>query len=149
MADETWESRAIPIMDLIAANEDPHALTSLDEFSDATGLSHVEVEVELERLINAEFIEGKIHRTMSGRNRGHWRLPGAMLLERGSRAVGQWPSDDPFDALLELIDQRILDGSLDDDTKSRLKQLRSTLVDVGKGAAGGVLAALIRTGLGL
>jgi predicted nucleic acid-binding protein len=31
-------------MDVIAANEDPHAHSSLEEFSDATGLSHVEVD---------------------------------------------------------------------------------------------------------
>jgi hypothetical protein len=127
----------------------PHGLTSLDDISEATGLSHVEIEVELERLIDAGFINGEIHRTMAGDSRGHWRLKGVMLLERGSRVVGQWPSDDPYDALLELIDQRILDDSLDDDTKGRLRRLRGTLVDVGKGAAGGVLAALIRTGLGI
>ncbi len=149
MAEETWNSRAIPIMEAIAVNEDPHEMVTLDDLSQATGLSHVEVEVELERLIDGEYIQGDIHRTMAGGQRGHWRLDGSVLLERGSRTVGQWPSDDPYEALLALIDKRLLDTTLDEASKTKLQRFHSTLVDVGKGTAGGVLAALIKASVGL
>jgi hypothetical protein len=61
----------------------------------------------------------------------------------------QWPSDDSYNALLALLDQRIHDPGTDQEMKSKLERLRGTLVDVGKGAAGGVLASLVRYGLRL
>jgi hypothetical protein len=149
MASDTWSTRAIPILELIAEIEiDAHQI-SLGEVADRTGLPVEAVDVELDRLIAAGYAHGEIHRTMSGGDRRVWTYQGPVLAERGSRAVQQWPSDDPFDALLMLLDQRILDPALDPETKTRLERLRGTLVDVGKGAAGGVLAALVRAGLGL
>jgi hypothetical protein len=72
-----------------------------------------------------------------------------VLLERGARAVGQWPTDDPYEALLALIDERLLDANLDEETQTKLQRFRNALIDVGKGAAGGLLAALIRSSVGL
>ena len=43
------------------------------------------------------------------------------LREKGRRAVGQWPPDDAFDALIARLDARIL-STADDDARSRLKR---------------------------
>ena len=36
-----------------------------------------------------------------------WFLENSHLGERGLREIGAWPSDDPYDALLELIERQI------------------------------------------
>lgn len=74
---------------------------------------------------------------------------GPFLHERGARAVGQWPSDDPYKALLAVLDRRIYDEKTDPETKGKLSRLRESFVDVGQGVGTGVLSSLIRAAAGL
>lgn len=148
MAEPTWETVAIPIMDAVdALQREGVGSVALVKIAEQSGLTFEQVEAEIDLLVAAGYVGYEVVREQ-GRPRAA-RLNFAQVYEKGARIIGRWPSSDPYDALLELLDRRILDDRIDDDTRSSLRKLRGALVDVGKGAAGGVLAALVRTGLGL
>jgi len=58
--------------------------------------------------------------------------------------VGMWPSEDIYQALLDLIDSRLA-GAEDTETKTRLQGLRSALVGVGVSAGSSLLVELINS----
>lgn len=149
MVHDTWYTRALPILEAISKIEVETSLVQLGDLARETGCTAEEVDIELERLLRAGYAGGTISRTMTGGRAEPWSYVNPILEERGARAIGQWPSDDPYDALIELLDRRINDDATDAETRTKLQRLRGTLVDVGKGVAGGVLGSLIRAGLGL
>jgi hypothetical protein len=145
----TWETRALPLLHAIAALE----TTSQDEqievsvLARMTGISDREAYVELKRLLDAGYLRAQVLDVM-GDDVGETGLWDVMQLEKGSRAVGQWPSGDPYEALLALIERRMAEET-DPEARGRLDRLRGTLIEVGKGTASGVLAALVRSAAGL
>lgn len=64
-------------------------------------------------------------------------LIGVRLTERGRRAVGVWPAEDPGDALLELLAARVAAASSPEE-RSRLERL----FDAAKGLGGTALREL-------
>jgi hypothetical protein len=149
MVDDTWDNRAVPILEHVATLEATGAPFNLPHVAETLGCSRSEVQIEVDRLRSGGYLGGDL--VQKGDGAGGivvWDFRRPRLLEKGSRAVGQWPSDDPYDALLSLIEQR-LDDETDPETRTKLERLRATLLDVGKGVAGGILGSLIRAGLGL
>lgn len=53
--------------------------------------------------------------------------------------VRAWPNDDPYEALLALLDRQIA-ATDDPQRKSKLQKLASTIADVGKATIAGILA---------
>lgn len=147
MADETWTSVALPLLEQIGAHEADAVMAGAGALAAELGLDIGLVNVELERLMGDGYIDADQRVEGFGSNKVTLLAP--RLTGVGARAIGKWPSSDPYDALLNLLDERILDPHLDEETKTKLARLRSTIVDVGKGATGGVLAALIRGAIGL
>jgi hypothetical protein len=82
-------------------------LVSVGEISAATGIDGNKVVDEIERLRSAGFITSNSQKRMTGGDPSPWFLQGARLGERGARAVGIWPNEDQYQALLELLEQRI------------------------------------------
>ncbi len=146
MADRTWETLTLPVLEKVADAEAVGRDLSMEELSRDLGAPPSAIGAELVRLLNGEYITGEIEEEMG--NRAMLEISEPVLLERGARAVGKWPSDDPYEALLALLDARI-ESATDDDTRSRLRRFRDNVRDVGKGALGGVLGALIRDMAGL
>jgi hypothetical protein len=116
MAEDTWESRALPLLEALADIETTAPRATLAELEDRTGIPVAAIDVELERLVADRFIAGTISRSFGPP--GSYSLIAFHLLERGSRAVGQWPSDSPYEALLTLLEERIDDPHVDDDTRT-------------------------------
>lgn len=146
MAEDTWERVALPILNRIAEVEtaDDNTIGSVTLAAEV-GLSEAEVEVELSRLLKAGYLTGI---DMTG-FAGGLSLSGVRLEERGARVVGVWPSTDPYEALLALLDQRLVDPNLDDETKGKLRQVRDVVTTVGKGALATVLGAYIKSTVGI
>ena len=77
-----------------------------------------------------------------------WDLYGIRLLERGRRAIGQWPTEDVYETLVLMLQTQI-SNETDPERRSRLQKLLATVTDVGKDVAGSVLAAWFRQMTGL
>ena len=129
-------------MKAIATDESVTSLWMIPELAEAAGLDAEVVLVELSRLIQAGYVDAHIE-VMGAAENSH--VMNAHLSERGARAVGLWPSDDPYEALVALIEKQLAEEG-DTETKTKLRKLRETLAEVGKGTASGLLVALIQAG---
>jgi hypothetical protein len=141
VADDTWFPVALPILEEVARIE-PGDLESQD-LAGRLGLPAGKVEVEIARLLEGGFITG-IDTTGYG---GGVSMIQTRLGVSGARAVQAWPSADPYEALLQVIEQKLLDDDIDPDTRSKLTRLKSTFTEVGKGTVTALLAAFIQGGV--
>jgi hypothetical protein len=140
---EKWESRAVPIMKAIAERESAADLVMIPDIAQEAALDPEAVLVELSRLVNAGYVDGEVQIAGGGAENAHLLNP--VLSERGARAVGLWPSDDPYEALMALIEKQLAEEA-DTETKTKLQKLREALSEIGKGTASGLLVALIQAG---
>lgn len=138
MADSTWDSIAIPILEAVAAEEKLGRRPDLARVVNVTGLAPDEVARELEALLDGDFVEGSDTSSLTSFDVGSLRL-----LERGKVAVREWPGDDAYSALIELIERRIADEK-DPEHKGKLAKLREAIVAIGTGAGGNLFAELVR-----
>jgi hypothetical protein len=136
---ERWEMLSLPILEWVAEREPINDAIDLAEISSATGYDDRQVRLEIRRLREGSYLDGQ-----SAWGGGLLR---PRLLERGLRAVGEWPSDDPYAELLATIDERI--AATSGEERSRLTRLRNALVDVGQDVGKSVLVAMIKGQLGL
>jgi hypothetical protein len=144
MAESTWHERELPLLEAVRAAEESGedieraARAALPDLDQAIYLRTVQA------LIDDGKLEGKVLPSAAGPIRALIRG----LAPEGRRMVGQWPSpSDPFEGLLRAIDEQLHDSSTDAETRSALQRLRSTVVDIGKGALSGLLAAYLRGAL--
>lgn len=140
--DETWESVAVPLMKAIAERESAADLVMVGDLAESAALDPEATLVELVRLVDAQYVSGEVQ--IMGEADGSHVL-NVMLSERGARAVGLWPSGDPYEALIALIEKQLAEEG-DTETKTKLRKLRDTLGEIGKGTASGLLVALIQAG---
>lgn len=147
MAEDRWYSRALPILEAVSRRElEPNI--SIHELAREADLEPLPVSVEVERLIESRHLVVKdLARPLSS-DRATGRLLLPHLGERGARAVGAWPAEDPYDNLLAVLERRISEEP-DEERKSKLRRFRDTVQEVGKSVASDVLAALIKAGTGL
>lgn len=146
MADDRWYRVAVPILEYVADHGGPLELLNVAMIADAIGVDRFEVAAELERLGNAGYLAGHLKKLMSGGDPSGWFLEDSSLGERGLRAVGAWPSDDPYNALIELLDRQIA-ATPDPAEKSRLAALKSSAAEVGKATIVGILTQLATGGI--
>lgn len=141
MAERTWERRELPILEAIAeadaAGED---VRDSDALAEHTGLTEADLAAGLRGLVDAEMVAGVEH------VRRRYALAAIHLRERGRRVVGQWPSEDPYDELLAIIERRILEAD-DPQERDRLRRLKNHILDVGKGVVSALLYELLRGGI--
>lgn len=64
MADDTWFSRALPILEALARREND-LMVDLGDIADETGIPAEDVDRELERLIGSDYLQGQLRRTMT------------------------------------------------------------------------------------
>jgi hypothetical protein len=142
---DTWTTRDLLVLEAIARREaEGDAPLNLEQVAAASGLDLQPVQLALRALADGAYLEYADWSDYGGFDAAMIRLR-----EKGRRATGQWPSADPFEGLIALIETRLLDDTLDEPTKSKLRTFRAGLVDVGKGTATGLLTAYIRQAAGI
>ncbi len=152
MSSETWYSRALPILEAVRdveGTEEARALP-IGGLAERVELDPSHVAVEVERLIEGGYLSEKLVKPMGGRDVRPWRISNARLAPAGARAVRLWPSSDPYEALLALLERRVAEAP-DEDTRSKLRKVRDTIMglgrDVGSNLMANVLVELGRGGL--
>jgi hypothetical protein len=142
MPEPTWGKVEAPILAAIA-EFDPRAgkpgMFSTD-LPDVTELEYDQITMALMRLEAAGYITA--HRLASGADVLFVNL---QLTERGFRASGVWPYDDPFEDLVRVLNEQI-NREPDQDRAGRLRRLLSAVVDAGRDVGVGVLTELATRG---
>jgi hypothetical protein len=151
-SDDAWYSRALPILEAVRDIEgsDESYVFQIGALADRTGLDPRHVVVEVERLIEGGYLSGKLAKMMTGGDVRPWHVNNARLAPAGARVVGLWPSNDPYEALLAVLERRVTEAP-DEETQSRWRKVRDTIAglgkDVGTNLIAGVLVELGRSGL--
>jgi hypothetical protein len=94
----TWDTVEMPLLEHIADHQ-PRRI-NLDDLAPELGLDLAAATVALRRLREAGYVTGQS--TGSGR-----ALLSAKLTERGIRAAGIWPANDPYGELLDTLEAAI------------------------------------------
>ena len=136
MADSTWEARELPILEAVArAEAKGRFVANNNELAETTGLERDTVDLGLFALRDARYLTG-----VDAAAEELCYLLEIRLLERGRRAIRQWPSEDAADTLLELLSARVAAASTEED-RSRWQRL----LDAAKGLGGAALRELTIT----
>ncbi len=148
MAEDRWRSIALPILEFIHEHANSHGFGVLNvgTIAEGTGIDPWEVAHELDRLHEAGYLSARLQMLASGGDPRPWFISGAGLGERGLRTVGAWPTDDPYEALVELLERRIGETT-DQETKTKLMNLKGAMATVGKSTVAGLLVALATGGI--
>jgi hypothetical protein len=140
MPEATWTKVEAPILAAIAEWPTRAGLgPSSDDIAQVTGLTSSVVVLALQRLFGAHYITG--FRFYGGTYFGNLQL-----LEKGLRDSGVWPSDDPFEELVRVLNEQIA-REPDQERAGRLRRLLSAVVDAGKDVGVGVLTELATRGM--
>lgn len=143
MPEPTWTNVEAPILAAIAdrtplpGRPGPSSM----DVAQATELDDVKVVTSLEWLADAQYVTGsRMHKA------GTVFYFNLRLGERGLRAAGVWPSDDPFEDLLRVLNEQI-NREPDQERAGRLRRLLSAVVDAGRDVGVGVLTELATRGM--
>jgi DNA-binding PadR family transcriptional regulator len=142
MPEPTWTKVEAPILEAIADFKPrlgkPGAF-SID-IAEATGLEYGAITTALDRLEAAHYVTGS--RLVKGAEVEYVSLH---LTERGLRASGVWPSDDPFEDLVRVLNDQI-NREPDQERAGRLRRLLSAVMDAGRDIGVGVLTEFATRG---
>jgi hypothetical protein len=144
VASPTWERRELPLLLATARAEGTRADARTESLADATGLSAQDASLGLRALFDADYLTGD---NASSNDGPSFDLLDVRLLEKGRRAVGQWPADASA-ILFGILAERIVEAT-DPVEKSRLEQLRAAALGVSREVLVSVLRALARQAAGL
>ncbi len=146
MATRTWEERELPLMEVIRKDEEegPTYGLSSDEVGRRAGLDPRTAQATLKELHRAGYIRGN---DVSNHSTG-WGLIGVMLEEKGRIAVRQWPSDDAYEELIRVLDERLA-RTEDEGERSRLQRLRDALTEVGRNVVANMIYDVGRVASGM
>lgn len=137
MAEDRWYTVALPLLEYFSTLP-PHSMPTIGQLAEVLDMDPMVLVDEIDRLAGAGYIRGGVHKMMTGGNPTPWFVDQTGLEERGARAVGMWPCEDPYDALLAIIEDAEA-GEPDEDRRSRLRKFRDSLQDVGKSVATALL----------
>lgn len=138
----TWDDREQRLLETIADAEAAgvNRIDTADVAEALPELRRAQVELGLRNLLEAAYITGT---DVTDADSEVCDLMEIRLIERGYRAVRQWPSEDAAATLLSIIDARI-DATTDPEESSRLQRLRDALRSTGTATAQQLLVAFIR-----
>lgn len=142
---DLWEERAQPILRYIAAHETDMGFITIGDLSTALGIDGHALAVELERLIEAGYIPGKLQMMMTGGDPTSWFLTKSRLTERGARAVSLWPR---AQQLVQVIEARA-DAEADPVRKKALQSLLETVEQIGAPVLSEIIASAAKRTLNL
>ncbi len=128
------------LLEAIADAEDRGVEARADELGEPTGLALDDVQRGLQALYDADYIEGIV---ATGQDE-IFDLLNIRLLERGRRAVGQWPAEDQYAALMQVLERQIA-ASGDPAERTKLERLRDAAIGLGEGMVATILNAWARS----
>lgn len=104
MADDTWTTVEKPVLEAIASLEEEFDHRAIDDVrvQERSGLDAVTVRRSLRKLAQADYLAGHEVETFD-----EWTMMGIQLTAPARRAVGQWPSSDPVESFLQILDRLI------------------------------------------
>jgi hypothetical protein len=144
MAEATWLSQELPILEAIRRAEISGDNVDSAAAAAVPGLPRERYMTIIESLNDASYLEARI---LPGDNQ-IMSVHVLRLMERGRRAVGQWPSEDVFEAFLELLKNRIEETD-NDVEKGRLRRALESMTAIGRQVGTAVLTDLARQAAGL
>jgi hypothetical protein len=142
VAIRTWEQRELPLLEEILRDEQEAPTYNLDSDRLAERLGF---DLRLTRVAIGAFLTDRL---IEGTRIQGGATVGIRITPDGRRAVGQWPSGDPFVDLVRILEQRVETAS-DEQERTRMARLLGDVKDVGKEVIGGVVTAVIRSQTGL
>jgi hypothetical protein len=173
VVESTWESLALPVLQAIYVREErgmlppgAHEPGSIEHFkemaldsreAEAEGVTRLryasevsnelplpdwEVRPAIERLHQDDYLY--LRRAKSP----HRYLNEMRLTGRGLRAIGVWPSENSYDALLHMLESMI-ESEQDPEEKSKLERLRESLQGIGRDVFVALFTSLVRQTAGL
>jgi len=145
LVESVWESREVPLLEAIAKSESGPGDNTTESIAELAGLPPRDASLGLRALFEADFITGIDVTTMAGLP---FQLIGIRLHERGRRATGQWPAEEPARVLVEILNARI-SSAKDEAERTRLEAARDALLDIGKDVLTSVLSSFARQVAGL
>lgn len=142
-----WSDRDLPVLKAVAAAEDA-GLDQLDveELSKDLDMPSMSVARSLVLLHDHGFIGGEPVKVMDPKPCIAIIEP--HLLVAGLRALGEWPSDDPYEELVRVLEERI-NQETNEQERTKLQRVRDDLYLMGKGAAGALLTSYLQRMAGL
>jgi hypothetical protein len=147
MAGDTWSTVAVPLLEHVAAHEAEYAhrtsAIGLDEIAATTGLDAAAADLELKRLFDGGYLDGRYEHEYPAE--ASWLLV-PTLSERGARAAGVWPSSDPAEAMLAIIERK-LDAARTAEERSFWQKIKDGFAGV-PGSVTGSLAAEVAKAVG-
>lgn len=147
MAESTWERRERQLLDaVIRIEQTGNGEFGNERLADETGLDLRDVELGVDGLVRAGYLDAIDTKTSSADPIGSWYIRRAT--EKARRAAGQWPSEDAYQALVDLLEERI-EAADDPEVRGKLRALLTGVQGVGKGVATAVLSAYIERRLGV
>jgi DNA-binding MarR family transcriptional regulator len=141
-AESTWNEREAPILEAIWAAEEVGERPGPEQLADLVGLDVTVVARAVTALVDAKYVAGAEDSSLADRFAQYNAL---WLLERGRRAIGQWPPG-PGDAFLVTLN-RLIAAETDPEERSRLAKLRDAAADVGKQVLAGAIVAAGQAGM--
>jgi hypothetical protein len=149
---QTWTDRERRMLEAIRDGEEAGDELELTMLADRVKLDHEDgernlrlVKLTLGRLLRAGFIDG----TVQGDGDDPMFLGlDFVLLERGWRQVAVWPSDDPYLALVAMLEER-LETETESEKRSRIKAFLDGAKGAGRDVGVDLVAAFLRQMAGL
>jgi hypothetical protein len=142
--EQTWTTREQPILEAIFAGEEAGKPLNVNGVVATVSLPRGKVENALRSLRDAGFINA-----LDASDHDGFDLMEIRLLERGRRAVGQWPSEDrTFETFLSVLKDQAASES-DPERRSRIQRFLEAATTVGSDVASGFLTAFLKHMTGL
>jgi hypothetical protein len=145
LVDSTWDTDLRVLQAVAEAEQERIPYFGVREISQKADLSQEEAIASLMALYEAAppYIDA---RPLTG-NDHVLAINGIKLTERGRRTVGVWPSDNVYDALLDLLGERI-QTEADGEEKSKLQRFRDTVQGMSRDVVVGLMTEAVKAGVG-
>ena len=143
--ESTWDTDLRVLRAVAEAQQERIPYFGVREISEKADLSQEETIESLMALYEAAppYIDAQ---PLTGNDRV-LSINGIKLTERGRRTVGVWPSDNAYDALLDLLAERI-QVEPDEEQKSKLQRFRETVQGMSRDVVVGLMTEAVKAGVG-
>jgi hypothetical protein len=147
MVQETWTTVAVPLLEQVLAGEvsDPNAATAAVL---ASANQDAAVNRTLAALLDDGYLAGATPHWPLGGSRPHIVADVLRLTPKGRRAVGQWPSGQTGNVLIQVLETTVMQMP-EGEAKSRLHAFLAAAQQVGTDVLSQVVTNVIKSATGL